>query len=115
MSDAPNPNALPRMYALIWRATKPDAEFDQAEFEARIPRLMVWLREMHAGGWLVACGGGGFEHCAGGLTIVRARDVYHATDLADGSPMNEIGSTEILEWDVFYGKMDHTERLSKLQ
>ncbi len=106
---------FPRMYALIWRASKPDAEFDHAGFEARLPRLMLWLRELHAGGWLVACGGGGFEHSAGGLTIVRARDVHHACELSDGTPMNEIGTTEVLEWDVFFGKMDHTERAAKLQ
>jgi hypothetical protein len=96
---------LPEIYALIWRATEPDERFDATEFEGRIPRLMVWLRDLHAKGKLVACGGGGFENHSGGLTLIRAESAEEAMELAKGSPMNEIGSTELLVWDVYYADL----------
>jgi uncharacterized protein YciI len=102
----PTPQRLPVVHALIWRATQPDATFDGAEFERRIPRLMTWLRGLHAAGKLVACGGGGFATHSGGLTLVRADSVEEAQRLATESPMNEIGSTDVLVWDVYFGKLD---------
>ncbi|MHC5011011.1 MAG: YciI family protein [Planctomycetota bacterium] len=96
---------LPTHYALIWRSEKTDDQFDAAEFEARIPRLMQWLGGLHASGHLVACGGGGFENHSGGLTIVRAASVDEALELAQASPMNEIGSTELLVWDTYFADL----------
>jgi len=100
-------NALPVVHALIWRARASDAEWDPSEFDARIPRLMEWLSRLRAEGRLVACGGGGFEDRAGGLTLVRADSPEQALEIAAGSPMNEIGTTELLVWDVYYGELHH--------
>lgn len=105
MSEAADPNRLPTVYALIWRATEPDATFDPKEFESRIPRLMTWLASVKAQGKLVACGGGGFEDRSGGLTLVRADSVEEALALAAASPMNEIGTTDMFVWDVYWGDL----------
>lgn len=105
MAETPDPNRLPTVYALIWRAHEPDETFAAAEFESRIPRLMTWLAGVKAQGKLVACGGGGFQDRPGGLTLVRADDVDEAMALAAASPMNEIGRTELLVWDVYWGDL----------
>ena len=102
------------IYALIWRSTATDDVFPQEEFDARIPRLMTWLRELKAVGHLVACGGGGFERHAGGLTLIRADSVEEATALSNGTPMNEIGSTEIFLWDVFFADLSERSHEDKL-
>ncbi len=96
---------LPVIYALIWRSNEPDETFDMREFDSRIPRLMEWLRALNAKGALVACGGGGFATHSGGLTLIRAGSVEEALDLGAGSPMNEIGTTELLVWDVYFGDL----------
>jgi len=101
------------IYALIWRC--PDETFSQDEFNTRIPRLMEWLRTLHASGNLLGCGGGGFETATGGLTLIQADSIEHATELASGTPMNEIGTTEVFIWDVFYANLVHQDNLSKLQ
>lgn len=103
------------LYALIWRANEDDSTFQQSEFEQRIPRLMEWLKALQLSGKLVACGGGGFEQHSGGLTIIRAESPEEAIELGAGSPMNEIGNTELLVWDVFYGELSITENMSKLK
>jgi uncharacterized protein YciI len=105
---------LPEVYALIWRSSEPDETYNQEEFNSRVPRLMTWLRDLHAQGKLVACGGGGFENHSGGLTLIRASSVEEAQVLADGTPMNEIGTTDILVWDVFYANLVQTTRQSQL-
>lgn len=105
---------LPEVYALIWKSTEPDGVFDQAEFTSRIPRLMEWLRELYAKGHLVACGGGGFENHSGGLTLVRASGPEEAIELGAGSPMNEIGTTELLVWDVYYADLQELGRAQNL-
>jgi len=69
-------------------------------------------KSLKAGGHLVACGGGGFENHAGGLTLVRAKDIDEAMKMSAGSPMNEIGTTEILFWDVFYGDLNEKKNES---
>lgn len=102
------------LYALIWRAHEPDETFRQAEFEARIPRLMEWLRGLKAGGHLVSCGGGGFEHHAGGLTVIRAESIEQAMALSAGTPMNEIGHTEVFVWDVYYSDLVERENEANL-
>lgn len=101
---------LPEVYALIWRSTATDDEFDQMEFEKRIPRLMEWLRSLYAAGHLLSCGGGAFENHTGGLTLIRAANVEEAQRLSAGSPMNEIGSTELFIWDVYYADLLHKGR-----
>ena len=103
------------VYALIWKANDPDATFKQEEFEKRIPRLMDWLKELHGKGKLVACGGGGFENHAGGLTLINASSVEEAAELSSGSPMNEIGTTEIFLWDLYYSNLVDTVREDKLK
>ena len=105
----------PEIYALIWRSNEPDETFDQAAFESRMPRLMEWLRSLYAGGHLVGCGGGGFEPHSGGLTLIRASSIEEARALGEGTPMNEIGTTEIMLWGVFYGDLSVKEREDRLK
>jgi len=97
---------LPVVYALIWRSHQTDAEFDQEEFNRRLPQLMAWLHGLRDRGKLVACGGGGFANHSGGLTLVRADSPEEALELGAGSPMNEIGTIELLVWDVFYADLN---------
>ena len=100
-----DPDRLPTVYALIWRSHATDDEFDPEEFQQRIPRVMAWLRELHAAGELAACGGGGFENHSGGLTLVRAASVERALEIAAAHPLNEIGTTELLVWDVYFADL----------
>ncbi len=93
------------VYALIWRSAVTDADFNREEFDRRVPRLMEWLRGLHADGKLVGCGGGGFENHSGGLTLIRAESIEEAQRISEGHPMNEIGTNEILVWDVFYADL----------
>ena len=102
MSD---PDQLRSAYALIWRSSEPDETFDHSEFDQRIPRLMEWLSKLRADGKLLACGGGGFATHSGGLTVIAADDVEQALEIADGHPMNEIGTTELMVWDVYFADL----------
>lgn len=111
----PDNNRLKSIYALIWKANETDDKFDQKGFESRIPRLMVWLKELYSKGRLVGCGGGGFENHAGGLTLINAESIEEAKELSKGSPMNEIGKTEIMIWDVFYADIAEKNNVGKLQ
>ena len=98
------------IYALLFHQTGTNEEF-----EARIPRLMVWLRELYAGGNLVACGGGGWQNDTGaGLTLITASSDEEAERLAAGTPMNEIGYTEMMVWGCFYGNLDVKANEAKL-
>lgn len=106
---------MENVYALIWRASEPDETFKQEEFESRIPRLMTWLRDLYAQGKLVGCGGGGFETHSAGLTLIRAESPEEAKALSDGTPMNEIGTTEILYWGVYYADLVEKTREDKLR
>jgi len=112
MAEQENPFKV--VYALIWKSNEPDEIFNPQEFEDRIPRLMLWLKDIHKQGKLVACGGGGFENHSGGLTLITADNIEEAIAISEGSPMNEIGETEILMWDVFYGALDEKNRIDKL-
>jgi uncharacterized protein YciI len=103
MSEEQN---FPVVYACIWKAKEPDDTFKPEDFESRIPRLMEWLKDLKSKGKLVACGGGGFENHAGGLTLIKADSIEEAAELSSGTPMNEIGTTEIMVWDIFYGNLD---------
>ena len=102
------------IYALIWKANEPDSSFTQEEFESRFPRLMIWLKELHSQDKLAACGGGGFADHAGGLTLINAENIEEAGELSKGSPMNEIGTTEIMVWDVFYANIVELKQEQKL-
>lgn len=106
---------MKEVYACIWRASEPDETFKSEEFETRIPRLMEWLRKLKAGGHLVGCGGGGFATHAGGLTLISADSVEEAQELSAGTPMNEIGTTEIMLWDIFYADLTVLENLARLE
>ena len=102
---------MKEIYALIYHLTGPNEEF-----EARIPRLMAWLRELYAGGHLIGCGGGGWSNDTGaGLTLITASSPEEAERLATGQPMNEIGYTEIMLWDCFYGNLSNLENEARLQ
>lgn len=103
------------IYALIWRSSATDDEFDQAEFERRIPRLMEWLRGLYAQGKLVGCGGGGFERHSGGLTLIRAEGIEEAQRISAEHPMNEIGENELLIWDLFYADLVEKEHEATLK
>ena len=98
-------DALPTIYALIWRSNETDDELDPEAYQARVPQLMQWLGELKARDLLVACGGGGFANHQGGLTIVRTDTVEEALELAQASPMNEIGSTELLAWSTYFADL----------
>ena len=102
------------VYALIWRANKNDDEFDQSEFDARMPRLFEWLKNLKSNGHLIACGGGGFENSSGGLTLIYAESPEQAHELSKGTPLNEIGSTEILFWGVFYAELSLLDNIHKI-
>ena len=103
------------IYACIWRANEKDDVFSQDEFAARIPRLMIWLKELYQGGHLLGCGGGGFEKHAGGLTLIQAESIEQAVELSSGTPMNEIGTTDVFVWDVFYANLVHEELVDRLK
>jgi uncharacterized protein YciI len=110
-----NEDKLKQVYALIWKASVPDSEFKQEEFESRIPRLMVWLKDLYAKGKLAGCGGGGYENHAGGLTLITADNIEEALLLSAANPMNEIGSTEIMVWDVYYANLILKKQEKKLK
>ena len=113
MAEQENPFKV--VYALIWKSHEPDEVFNPQDFDERIPRLMLWLKDIHKKGKLVACGGGGFENHTGGLTLITADNIQDAIEISNGSPMNEIGETEILMWDVFYGNLEEKSQILKLQ
>jgi hypothetical protein len=96
-------------YALIWKG-----EEDPEAFQARIPALMTWLRDLHAKGQLVACGGGGYEIGDGGLTILNVSSPEEALAIMETYPMNDIGKMELLVWDVFYADLVVKENEAKL-
>jgi uncharacterized protein YciI len=96
-------------YALIWKG-----EENPEAFQARIPALMVWLRDLHSKGQLVACGGGGYEVGDGGLTILNLNSVEEAQAIMETYPMNDIGTMELLVWDVFYADLVVKENEGKL-
>lgn len=96
---------LTEIWACVWRSNTHEDDDDHAEFQARIPRLMTWLNRLRADGRLVACGGGAWENHAGGLTLLRAESYEQAKELSDGTPMNEIGTTDIMVWDVYYADL----------
>ena len=103
------------VYALIWKAHDDDDDFDPKEFEKRIPRMMDWLADLSAKGHLVACGGGGFENHSGGLTLIHASSPEEALELSNGTPMNEIGTTEIFFWDVYYADLQEFRNVESLE
>jgi len=111
LTNAKKPEPRP-IYALVWHQTGSDADF-----QSRIPRLFGWLQEVYASGHLVGCGGGQWmkDSVGAGLTLIYAANDAEAQKLASGQPMNEIGTTEILQWDCFYGNLNLREREGMLK
>jgi len=107
-------NPSREVYALIWRSNEPAGRI-QEEFDERVPRLMDWLKNLYTEGRLVGCGCGEFETHAGGLTLINASGFDEAKELSKGSPMNEIGKTEIMVWDVFYGDLVENKMIGQLK
>ncbi|MCX6118848.1 MAG: YciI family protein [Proteobacteria bacterium] len=96
-------------FACLWKANE-SGERANEQFQERIPRLMQWLKKLRSNGNLVACGGGAFgpgseSDTGGGLTIIKAHSYKEALELSNGTPMNEIGTTTVLLWDIFYGSL----------
>ena len=107
MADpTPSENQLVEVWASLWRSSLDENHDDSAEFQLRIPRLMEWLRDLKERGHLLACGGGAWEQHAGGLTLLRAGSFEEAKELSDGNPMNEIGTSELLVWDVYFADLN---------
>lgn len=94
---------MKEVYACIWRATEPDETFNPEEFQSRIPRLMEWLKKLKQVDTSLD-GGGGFSTHAAGLTFILAEISGRGTT-SSGTPMNEIGSTDVMLWDVFYADL----------
>ena len=104
-------SAMKELYALVYRTTA-----SQEEFDARIPRLMEWLRDLYADGKLRGCGGGEWKNEDGaGLTIIEAENRDEIEAIAARNPMNEIGTTEIMQWGVFFGDLNVKEREEMLK
>lgn len=108
-SFEPTEGGRPVLFACVWRA-KDTGQASSDGFQERIPRLMTWLKSLRKSGNLVACGGGAYgrgldSDYSGGLTIIRAQSFDEAIVLSNGTPMNEIGSTTVLLWDIFYGDL----------
>ena len=99
------------VFALIWKSNEEDDNFDQNEFESRVPALMEWLEQLRNSGRLRACGGGGFARHAGSLTIVEVESesedeaLLEVVAIARANPLNEIGQTDIMVWDLFYSDL----------
>ncbi len=86
------------VYAFIWKSSAA-----QEEFERRVPGLMKWLEDLHQKGCLRGCGGWVDEN--GGLTLIEANSKEEAQRINDTFPLNDIGTTEIFAWDIFYADL----------
>lgn len=89
---------MKRYFALVWKSSVPSEVF-----EAAVPSLMEWLRWLKDSGCLKACGG--WTHKAGGLTIVSAETEQELADIHARNPLNQLGITEVFEWDLFYADL----------
>jgi uncharacterized protein YciI len=88
------------IYALLWKMNVP-----QTQFEAHIPAIMDWLRELKRRGKLLGCGGAGGASWDGGLTLIEAADAKEAIAEASRSPQAAIGTTEVVEWEVYFANL----------
>lgn len=86
------------VYAFIWRSAASQREFDQ-----RVPALMEWLTQLYRQGRLRGCGGWADDQ--GGLTLVEAGSREEAEKIWKSCPLDEIGTTEIFEWDIFFAAL----------
>src|SRR5688572_19657456 len=93
-------NGMKTVYALIWKMTVPNEEFQR-----RIPEIMAWLRELRGNRRLVACGGAGAATWDGGLTLIEATSAEEAIAEASRSPQASMGTTEVLEWQVYFADL----------
>ena len=62
-----------------------------------------------------ATGSGGFEVGDGGLTILNVDSVEEAQAIMATYPMNDIGTMDLMVWDVFYADMAVKENEPKLR
>jgi uncharacterized protein YciI len=88
------------VYAIVWRFTEP-----AARFEALIPQIMEWIKDLRRRGILVACGGGGFAEADGGLTLLRAASAAEAAAEMAKSPQTAFGTQELFQWDVYFADL----------
>ena len=88
------------VYAIVWRFTEPSERF-----QALVPRIMEWLKDLRRRGILVACGGGGFAEADGGLTLIRAASAEEASAEMAKSPQAAFGTQELFQWDVYFADL----------
>lgn len=91
---------MPAVYAIVWKYTEP-----AARFQALVPSILAWVRDLRARGVLVACGGGGFADADGGLTLIRADGPEAAQAEMARSPQTAFGTMELFEWDVYFADL----------
>ena len=82
------------LFALLWSSTT-----SQDKFDAAVPKLMTWLQELKTSNRLRACGG--FANEDGGLTIIEVASLSEAKLIAIASPQAALGTTRIIEWEVY--------------
>lgn len=75
----------------------------EEEFTSRLPGLMTWLNDLRQQRRLRGCGG--WLDAKGALTLIEADSIEEAGAIDRLNPLNEIGSTEILAWEVFYADL----------
>lgn len=66
---------------------------------------MEWLKQLQNDGHLVTCGSGALEHHAGDLALLEADSCEQAKEPSDGNPMDEIGASDLLIWDVYFADL----------
>lgn len=91
---------MTNVYAILWRYTEPGERF-----QALVPQIMAWLRDLKQRGVLVACGGGGFADADGGLTLIRAAGPEEAAAEMAKSPQAAFGTMELFEWQVYFADL----------
>jgi hypothetical protein len=88
------------VYALVWKMS-----VSQEEFGRRVPEIMTWLRGLRSQGRLVACGGAGAAGWDGGVTVIHAASPAEAIAEAERSPQASMGTTEVVEWEVYFADL----------
>jgi len=84
------------IYACIW-----ESNASQEEFDKRVPRVMAWLNDLKQSGKLRGCGGCQ-DDLVGGLTLIEAESIEEVKKMNRTYPLNEIGKTKIVPWDVYH-------------
>lgn len=89
---------MTRVFAFIWTLTASPEAFDDAT-----PDLLAWLGGLHAEGRLAGCGA--WASGDGGLTLIRAASREEAAELYAPCPLRALGSTQLVEWEVFFADL----------